>query len=135
MIGGPVRKREIKTNWAPAAIGPYSQGIKAEGMIFLSGQIPVDPLSGEVIPGGIAAQTRQVLKNLRMVLEEAGGGLNDIVKTTVFLKDLSKFGEMNSVYGEYFAQPYPARATVGVNALPKGVEIEIDAIAVIDDKK
>ncbi len=102
-------------------------------MVFLSGQIPIDPVTGDVVQGGVAAQTRQVLTNLKMVLEEAGAGLDDIVKTTVFLKDLGKFGEMNTVYGEFFVKPYPARATVGVNALPKGVEIEIDAIAVLGD--
>ena len=126
-------KKELRTDKAPKAIGPYSQAVTAKGMVFLSGQIPIDPLTGDIVPGGITAQTRQVLTNLKLVLEEAGGGLNDIVKTTVFLKDLGKFSDMNTVYGEFFGPPYPARATVGVNALPKGVEIEIDAIAVIAD--
>ncbi|MBI5902531.1 MAG: RidA family protein [Deltaproteobacteria bacterium] len=122
-------KAEIKTGKAPQAIGPYSQGVKAGDFIFLSGQIPIDPASGTVVPGGIAAQTRQVLKNLRMVLEEGGASMKDVVKTTVFLKDLSAFNEMNSVYGEFFTEPYPARATVEVRGLPRGVDIEIDAIA------
>jgi len=128
-----VTKKELRTDKAPKAIGPYAQAVMAKGMVFLSGQIPIDPLTGDIVPGGITAQTRQVLTNLKLVLEEAGGGLNDIVKTTVFLKDLGKFSDMNTVYGEFFGPPYPARATVGVNALPKGVEIEIDAIAVIAD--
>jgi len=126
-------KVEIKTGKAPRAIGPYSQGVKAGNLIFLSGQIPIDPLSGAVVPGGIVAQTRQVLKNLQMVLEGSGASMKDVVKTTVFLKNLVAFNEMNSVYGEFFTEPYPARATVEVSALPRGVEIEIDAVAVSGD--
>lgn len=124
-------KEEIATDKAPKAIGPYSQGVKIGRHIFLSGQIPLDPFSGTVVEGDIKAQTRQVIRNLQMVLEKAGAGLKDVVKTTVFLKDLSKFGDMNGVYAEFFTAPYPARATVEVSALPKGVLVEIDAIAVI----
>ncbi|MEK7773291.1 MAG: RidA family protein [Deltaproteobacteria bacterium] len=126
-------KVEIKTGNAPQAIGPYSQGVKAGNLIFLSGQIAIDPLSGTVVPGGIAAQTRQALKNLRMVIESAGASMKDVVKTTVFLKNLAAFNEMNSVYGEFFTEPYPARATVEVRDLPRGAEIEIDAVAVSGD--
>lgn len=128
-----MKKEEIKTNGAPKAIGPYSQGVKIGRNIFLSGQIPLDPFSGEVVKGDIAVQTRQVLKNLQAVLESKGASMKDVVKTTVFLKSLSTFTDMNSIYGEFFTEPYPARATVEVSALPKGVDIEIDAIAVIGD--
>ena len=129
-----MKKEEIKTERAPKAIGPYSQGVKIGRHLFLSGQIPIEPSSGEVLAGSVEAQTRQVLENLQAVLEEAGATLKDVVKTTVYLKDLSAFAEMNSVYGEFFTAPYPARATVGVTALPKGSGVEIDAIAVIGDE-
>ncbi|MBI5560346.1 MAG: RidA family protein [Deltaproteobacteria bacterium] len=123
-------KKEVKTKMAPAAIGPYSQAVRAGNLIFVSGQIPVDPSSGEVTGGGIGKQTRRVLENLKAILEEEGVGLEDVVKTTVYLADLSGFKEMNEVYAEFFVPPYPARATVGVSALPKGAGIEIDATAV-----
>jgi len=129
-----MRKKEISTQRAPKAIGPYSQGVSIGRYLFLSGQIPIEPLSGEVSTGSIEAQTRQVLKNLQGVLEEAGATMKDVVKTTVYLKDLTAFAEMNAVYGEFFTAPYPARATVGVSALPKGAGVEIDAIAVIGDE-
>ncbi|MBI1911597.1 MAG: RidA family protein [Deltaproteobacteria bacterium] len=129
-----MKKEEIKTDNAPKAIGPYSQGVKIGRQIFLSGQIPIDPRTGDVIDGDIAAQTRQVLKNLQAVLEQSGASMKDVVKTTVFLKNLANFTDMNSLYGEFFTEPYPARATVEVSALPKGVEVEIDAIAVIGDE-
>ncbi|CAG1065179.1 aminoacrylate peracid reductase [uncultured bacterium] len=127
-------KKEIKTGKAPKAIGPYSQGVTVGRQLFLSGQIPIDPATGEAVGGSIEEQTRQVLKNLQGVLEEAGASMDDVVKTTVYMKDLSAFGEMNAVYGEFFTAPYPARATVEVSGLPKGVGVEIDAIAVIDEK-
>ncbi|MBE9528033.1 MAG: RidA family protein [Proteobacteria bacterium] len=123
---------EIKTGAAPGAIGPYSQGIKSGKLLFLSGQIPIEPKLGEVVPGGIEAQTRQVLKNLGEVLSAGGATYGSVVKTTVYLKDLSKFTEMNNIYAEFFTAPYPARATVEVSELPKGVELEIDAIAVVE---
>lgn len=129
-----MHKKEISTQRAPKAIGPYSQGVSIGRYLFLSGQIPIEPLSGEVSTGSIEAQTRQVLKNLQGVLEEAGATMRDVVKTTVYLKDLTAFAEMNAVYGEFFTAPYPARATVGVSALPKGAGVEIDAIAVIGDE-
>jgi 2-iminobutanoate/2-iminopropanoate deaminase len=127
-------KEEIRTDKAPQAIGPYSQGVKIGRFLFLSGQIPIEPLTGEVVPGGIEDQTRKVLTNLKMVLEEGGGRLADVVKTTVYLKDLALFSDMNGIYGEFFTPPYPARATVGVRELPKGVDVEIDAVAVIGDE-
>ena len=122
-------KEEIKTDRAPSAIGPYSQGIRAGDLVFLSGQIPVDPDTGEVVPGGTGPQTRQVLKNIEALLRAAGSCTGNVLKTTVYLKDISAFGEMNDVYGEFFEPPYPARATVEVSGLPKGVEVEIDVIA------
>jgi 2-iminobutanoate/2-iminopropanoate deaminase len=121
---------EIATEKAPPAIGPYSQALRAGDLVFVSGAIPLDPDSKEVITGGIEAQTERVLKNLEAVLHEAGFGLANVVKTTVYLADISLFEGMNKVYGEFFSPPYPARATVEVARLPKGVGVEIDAIAV-----
>jgi len=128
-------KQEIKTNKAPAPIGPYSQGVRMGRFIFLSGQIPIEPSTGEMVTGDIVVQTRQVLRNMQAVLEETGAGMNDVVKTTVFLKDMAQFGDMNGVYGDFFKPPYPARATVEVARLPKGVDIEIDAIAAVSDEE
>ncbi|MDR2634962.1 MAG: RidA family protein [Clostridiales bacterium] len=124
-------KEEIKTTNAPGAIGPYSQGISANvtgGLMFLSGQIPVNPADG-IVPDGIEAQTRRVFANIKAILESQNGNMNDIVKTTVFMKNLGDFAVMNSVYAEQFEEPYPARSTVEVAALPKGVLIEIEVIA------
>lgn len=114
---------------APQAIGPYSAGIRAGEFIFASGSLGVDPETGEFIPGGIEAQTRQALKNLEQVLMAGGGSLKSIVKTTVFMQDLSQFGAMNAVYAEFFPDEPPARSTVEVAALPKGAAVEIEAIA------
>ena len=125
-------KEEINTKDAPEAIGPYSQAVKAGGFIFCSGQIPLDPDSGDMVGGAIKEQTSQVLENLTAVVEAVGATLADVVKTTVFLADLSTFPEMNEVYGEFFVEPYPARATVEVRALPKGALVEIDAVVVIE---
>jgi 2-iminobutanoate/2-iminopropanoate deaminase len=114
---------------APAAIGPYSQAIRAGGFVFVSGQIPLNPETGQVVAGGIAAQAERVLDSLRAILEDAGSGLDRVVKTTVFLTDLGNFTEVNGVYARYFPQAPPARATVQVAALPRGVGIEIEAVA------
>lgn len=124
-------KETINTDRAPKAIGPYSQAIKVNGFIFVSGQIPIDPDTNDLVKGDIAEQTRRVLKNIKNILEAAGAGLEDVVKTTVYLKDIKKFGDMNQIYGEFFTTLFPARATIEANDLPKGVDIEIDAIAVI----
>ena len=124
-----MNKQSIRTPDAPAAIGPYSQGIAAGGLVFVSGQLPLDPASG-VFPEGIAAQTRQSLKNLRAVLLAAGTDLDRVVKTTVFLKDMNDFAAMNAVYAEAFgAENCPARAAVEVARLPKDALVEIEAIA------
>lgn len=118
----------INTPAAPAAIGPYSQAVVAGNLLFISGQIPLDPASGQVVAGGIAEQTRQVMKNLGAVLEAAGIDFSRLAKTTIFLTDLSDFAVVNGIYGEYFTGVFPARATVQVAALPKGVAVEIEGI-------
>lgn len=126
-------KKVIESNKAPAAIGPYSQAISPEGgnLLFVSGQIPVDRETGEFIGEDITSQTRQSIANLQYILKEAGGDLENIVKTTVFLQDMNDFAAMNTVYSEFFTAPCPARSTVAVAALPKGAKVEIEAIAVL----
>lgn len=121
----------VHTDTAPAAIGPYSQAVKAGNLVFCSGQIPLNPETMELVQGDVAAQTRQVLDNLTAVLEAAGCGLKDVVKTNVFLKSMNDFGAMNEVYGTYFTQAPPARAAVEVARLPKDVAVEIEAVALI----
>jgi 2-iminobutanoate/2-iminopropanoate deaminase len=122
-------REAIATNDGPKAIGPYSQGIKANGMVFLSGQIPLDPVTQQLISGDVAAQTDRVLQNLSGILKAAGSSLQQVVKTTVFLKNMSEFAAMNEVYGRYFTEAPPARSTVEVARLPKDVLVEIDVIA------
>lgn len=122
-------KTAITSDRAPQAIGPYSQAVKAGELVFCSGQIPLDPATGELVAGGIEAQTAQVLKNLVEVLGAAGAGWNDVVKTTIYLTDLNDFAVVNRVYGEVVGSVPPARATVQVAALPKGAAVEIDAVA------
>jgi 2-iminobutanoate/2-iminopropanoate deaminase len=125
------RRTAVHTPSAPSAIGPYSQAIRAGDLVFCSGQIPIDPASGEMISGDIAAQTRQVMSNLAAVLAAAGSDLSAVVKTTIFLVDLGDFAKVNEVYGSFFAADPPARATVQVAALPRGSRVEIDALAVV----
>ena len=126
----------VDTNRAPAAIGPYSQAVVVEGWVFCSGQIPVDPNTGELVASGVAEQTEQVLRNLTAVLEEAGSGLDQVVKSTVFLTNIGAFTAMNEVYARHFGEHRPARAAVEVSALPKGCSVEIECVArVRDDKK
>ena len=122
-------KTVISTQNAPAAIGPYSQGIQAGSLIITSGQLPIDPATG-LIPEGIAAQTAQSLKNIQAILAQQGMTLANVVKTTVFLADINDFAEVNKVYGEYFEQPFPARSAVQVAQLPKSAPLEIECIAV-----
>lgn len=123
-------KEIIETDKAPKAIGPYSQAVRARGFVFLSGQIPIEPSSGELLNEGIAQQTRLVLNNVRGILEDSGSSLMGVVKTTIYLRDMSEFQEVNKVYNEFFRNDPPARATVEVSNLPLGVDIEIDAVAV-----
>lgn len=122
-------KLQIQTETAPAAIGPYSQAIRANGLVFCSGQIPIDPATGKFVAGGIGEQTEQVLKNLSAVLEAAGSSLERVVKTTVFLADMAEFAEMNEVYGRFFTGQTPARATVAAAGLPRDARVEIEAVA------
>jgi 2-iminobutanoate/2-iminopropanoate deaminase len=124
-------KKEVKTSKAPKAIGPYSQAIIANGMVFASGQIPIDPSTGELLNGNIEDQTRLVLTNLKAVLEAAGSSMDKVVKCTVFLDDMNNFSQMNGIYDEFFNPPYPARAAVEVARLPKDVKVEIEAIAIV----
>lgn len=124
-------KEIISTENAPGAIGPYSQAIKAGNMVFCSGQIPIDPQTGEFVSNEIGAQTEQVLKNLTAVLEAAGTGLNNVVKTTVFLIDMNDFAAMNEIYAKYFNENKPARATVQAARLPRDARVEIECIALV----
>jgi len=124
-------KEIVLTNSAPGAIGPYSQAIKANGMVFCSGQIPIDPATGEFVSDIVSEQTEQVLKNLSEVLKAAGTSLDNVVKTTVFLADMKDFVEMNEVYGRYFTDNKPARATVQAAGLPRNAKVEIDCIALV----
>ena len=123
-------KCTISTTNAPAAIGPYSQAIQAGNLLFLSGQLGIDPATGDFVPGAAGEQTGQVFKNIRAVLAEAGLTLDHVVKTTVFLSDMADFAAMNAVYAKYFTPPYPARSTVAVKTLPKNGLVEIELIAV-----
>lgn len=128
-------KKIISTQKAPKAIGPYSQAISAKDLIFTAGQVGLDPATMELVEGDIEAQTRQVLTNLKHVLESADSGLNFVVKTTVFLKDMSDFPNMNSVYAEFFPNNPPARSTVEVAALPKGALVEIECVALLNPRR
>ena len=126
-------KEPIRTERAPAAIGPYSQAIKAGGFLFISGQIPIDPATGEVVQGGADAQADRALRNIRGILDDSAATLQDVVKTTVFLTDMNDFAAVNEVYSRYFAAEPPARTTVQVSRLPKDVRVEIEAIARLED--
>ena len=126
-------RQRIQTENAPAAIGPYSQAIKAGGFVFCSGQVAIDPQTGQFVAGGVAEQTEQVLKNLSAVLEAAGSSLDQVVKTTVFLADMKEFSEMNEVYARFFSEPPPARATVAAAGLPRDARVEIEAVALVSE--
>ena len=121
--------KSINTDKAPAAIGPYSQAIRAGHLVFVSGQLPIDPSTGAFAEGGIKELTRQSLTNMKHILSEAGYKMSDVVKTTVFLTDMADFAEMNEVYAEFFSNPFPARSAIAVQALPKNARVEIECIA------
>ena len=125
-------KKVISTEKAPAAIGPYSQAVRVGNLVYTSGQIPIDPATGVFAEGGIKEQTRQSLLNVKAILQEAGLSMGDVVKTTVFMADMGDFADMNSVYAEFFAEPYPARSAVAVKSLPKGALVEIEAVAMVE---
>ena len=122
-------KQVISTHQAPAAIGPYSQAIRVGDLLYTSGQIPINPATGSFVEGGIKEQTRQSLTNIKAILEEAGLTMAHVVKTTVFMADMNDFADMNAVYAEFFAEPYPARSAVAVKTLPKGALVEIEVVA------
>ena len=122
-------KKIISTTKAPSAIGPYSQAIQVGKLIYTSGQIPINPATGSFVEGGIKEQTRQSLLNVKAILEEAGLTMGNVVKTTVFMADMNDFADMNAVYAEFFAEPYPARSAVAVKTLPKGALVEIEVVA------
>lgn len=127
-------KKIIETSTAPKAIGPYSQAVKAGGLIFVSGQIPINPNTNELVSGSIETETTQVMENLKAILSAAGATSADVVKTTIYLADMGDFAKVNEVYGSYFTGSYPARATVQVAGLPKGVRVEIDAVAIASER-
>ena len=122
-------KKVISTTKAPSAIGPYSQAIQVGNIIYTSGQIPIDPATGSFVEGGVKEQTRQSLLNVEAILEEVGLTMGNVVKTTVFMADMNDFADMNAVYAEFFAEPYPARSAVAVKTLPKGALVEIEVVA------
>lgn len=124
-------RTSVFTDQAPRAIGPYSQAVRAGNTVYLSGQIPLDPKTGELVSGDIKQETRRVFENLKAVAMTAGDGLKDVVRVTIFLTDLGHFPQVNEVMAEYFQEPYPARATLGVAALPRGARVEIDAVMVV----
>ncbi len=124
-----ITRQSIQTSEAPAAIGPYSQAVKSGDLLFLSGQIPLDPVTGELVSGSVGDETRRVMQNLQAVLEAGGANFDSVVKTTIYLMDMADFTQVNEVYATFFEKNPPARATVQVAGLPKGVRVEIDAIA------
>lgn len=126
-----MNREPIRTDAAPKAIGPYEQAIKIDGFVFTAGQIPLDPKTGNLVTGGIAAETRQVLENLKAVLAAAGSSIDRVVKATVFLKNMADFQAMNEIYAEYFSTSKPARSTVAVAELPRGALVEIDLVALV----
>jgi 2-iminobutanoate/2-iminopropanoate deaminase len=126
-----MKKEVLTTKNAPEAIGPYSQAIKVGGLIYTSGQIPIDPATGQMVQGGIEAQTKQVLENINAILVNAGSSFKNVIKSTVFVKDMNDFTAINNIYGQYFKEPYPARSLVEVARLPKDVLIEIEVIALV----
>jgi len=130
----PGEKKVIATERAPKALGPYSVAVQTGSLVFASGQVGLDPASNTIVEGGIEAETRQALTNLKAVLEASGSSLASVVKTTVFLRDINDFARMNAIYGEFFVEKFPARSTVQVAALPKNAAVEIEAVAVLNSQ-
>lgn len=128
-----MRRQAVTTDRAPQALGPYAQAVRAGGFLFVAGQIGLDPASGELVEGRIKGQTERVMENLKGILQAGGSGMDRVVKTTVYLASMDDFPAMNEVYGRYFEAPYPARATVEVAGLPKGVRVEVEAIALVGE--
>lgn len=128
-----LRKEQISSDQAPKALGPYSAGIRIGSLVFTAGQLGILPATGDLAPGGIEAETRQALENIRAILTAAGTAMSQVVKTTVFLRDMNDFGKMNNIYAEFFSAPFPARSTIQVAALPKGGAVEIEAIAILPE--
>lgn len=128
-----MEKISVSTNKAPGAIGPYSQALKLNNIVYTSGQIPLDSETGETVGADVATQTKKVMENLQHVLEAAGASFKTVVKSTVFLKDMTKFGEFNDVYAAFFQEPFPARSCVEVAALPKGVLVEVEVVAYVEE--
>ena len=126
-----MKKKVIQTDQAPKAIGPYSQAIRTDSMVYTAGQVGLDPVTGELISNSVEEQTRQALTNVRKVLEAAGSTMDQVVKTTVFLKDMNDFAKMNSIYAEFFGENPPARSTIAVAGLPKGAQVEIEVVALL----
>ena len=122
---------KISTSLAPAAIGPYSQGIKCNGMLYASGQIPLDPATGQLVPGGITEQAHQAFRNVKNLVEAAGTSMANVVKVTVFMADMADFATVNDIYAQYFSDPYPARSAVAVKSLPKGALLEVEVVALV----
>jgi reactive intermediate/imine deaminase len=127
----PMARLSIFTDKAPRAIGPYSQAVRAGNTVYLSGQIPLDPKSGELVAGDFALEARRVFDNLKAVAEAAGDGFKDVVRVTIYLTDLGTFPKVNEIMAEYFQEPYPARVTIGVASLPRGARVEVDAVMVV----
>jgi len=127
-----LRREPVKTSNAPAALGPYSQAVRSGDNLYLSGQVPLDPATGKLVDGDISAQARRVFDNLRAVLEAAGASFGDVVRVGIYLTDLKNFTAVNAVMAEYCKEPYPARSTIEVSGLPRGAEVEIDAVLVLD---
>ncbi len=128
------RRTLVNTKNAPAAFGPFSQALKTDSLVFTSGQLPIDPVSGEVVGKDVTAQTHQVLNNLKSILDEAGSSLNDVVKATVFITSMNDFDTVNEIYSTYFASPFPARSCIEVPRLAKGAKVEIEAIALLNQR-
>ena len=124
-----MKRKIVHTNHAPAAVGPYSQAVKTDGMVFTAGQIALDPATGKLVEGGIEEQTRQVMENLKAVLNESGASFDSVIKTTIFIIDMADFAALNAIYGEYFSDAPPARSTVAVAGLPLGGRVEIEMVA------